>query len=112
VYVADKGCCIVSHSYLIRNHIKTTSLLYHFAISLADDPRQDLARRVRSLRHARFLSQDELSESSGVGRATIARIELGHTVPHARTIRSLAAALGVQPGDLVEDPGRLWRRAG
>ena len=85
--------------------------MYHFYISLAEDPRQDLARRVRSLRLARFLSQDELSTNSGIGRATIARIELGHTAPHPRTIRSLATALGVQPGDLVEDPGRLWSRA-
>ena len=73
------------------------------------DPRQDLARRVRSLRRARFLSQEELSELSGVGRATIARLELGQTTPHARTIRTLAKALSVRPSELVEDPDSLWR---
>jgi transcriptional regulator with XRE-family HTH domain len=72
------------------------------------DPRQDLARRVKSARHARFMSQDELSERSGVGRATIARIELGQTTPHGRTIRSIAEALDVQPRDLVRDPDSLW----
>lgn len=84
------------------------SRLYHFSIRAADDPRQDLARRVKSFRHARFLSQDELADRSGVGRATIARIEAARTVPHGRTVRSLAEALGVQPNDLVADPDHLW----
>lgn len=82
--------------------------MYHFSIKPAGDARQDLARRVKSVRHARFMSQDELSERSGVGRATIARIELGQTTPHGRTIRSLAEALEVQPTDLVRDPDGLW----
>jgi transcriptional regulator with XRE-family HTH domain len=82
--------------------------LYHFSIESVDDPRQDLARRVKSVRRARFMSQEELSDRSGLGRATIARIELGQTVPHGRTIRSLAEALEVQPSDLVSDPDSLW----
>lgn len=82
--------------------------MYHFFIRPAVDPRQDLARRVKSYRHARFLSQDELADRSGIGRATIARVETARTVPHARTVRSLATALGVQPEDLVVDPDRLW----
>lgn len=54
------------------------------------------------------MSQDELSERSGVGRATIARIELGQTTPHGRTIRFIAEALEVEPRDLVPDPDILW----
>jgi ribosome-binding protein aMBF1 (putative translation factor) len=82
--------------------------VYHFTIKSVDDPRRDLAQRVKSARHARFMSQDELSERSGVGRATIARIELAQTTPHGRTIRSLAEALEIQPSELVLDPNSLW----
>lgn len=57
------------------------------------------------------MSQDELAERSGVGRATIARIETARTVPHARTVRSLAAALDVEPSDLVADTDLLWDRS-
>lgn len=82
--------------------------MYHFSIKSVGDSRRDLAQRVKSARHARFMSQDELSERSGVGRATIARIELAQTTPHGRTIRSLAEALELQPSDLVRDPDSLW----
>jgi transcriptional regulator with XRE-family HTH domain len=39
----------------------------------------------------------ELSERSGVSRATIAELELGKHGAQARTRRKLAAALGVEP---------------
>ena len=55
------------------------------------------ARRVRRLkepRRLRALSQEELADESGVGRATISRIEWGETGAHGRTLRRLAAALG------------------
>jgi DNA-binding XRE family transcriptional regulator len=88
------------------------STLYHLRISAdpesRSDARRDLACRVRALRLERFLTQDELSELSGVGRATIARIERGKTVPQARIVRALARALGVEPIELVREPQRLW----
>lgn len=99
---------ITFHSYSHLYGIVSISSLYHFSIESVSDPRQDLARRVKSARRARFMSQDELSERSGLGRATIARIELAQTTPHGRTIRSLAEALEVQPSDLVSDPDSLW----
>jgi transcriptional regulator with XRE-family HTH domain len=45
----------------------------------------------------------ELSERSGVSRATIAELELGKHGAQPRTRRKLAAALGVEPWELVED---------
>jgi transcriptional regulator with XRE-family HTH domain len=39
----------------------------------------------------------ELSERSGVSRATIAELELGKHGAQPRTRRKLAAALGVEP---------------
>ena len=58
-------------------------------------------RRLKELRRLRALSQQELAEESGVGRPTISRIERGETGAHGRTLRRLAAALGVGVEELV-----------
>ena len=57
---------------------------------------------LKELREAQFLTQRELAEKSGVGVATIARIEKGTRRPTFRTIKSLAAALGVEPSELAK----------
>ena len=61
--------------------------------------------RLRNLRRLRALSQEELAEESGVGRATISRIERGETGAHGRTLRRLAKALGVGVEELVRIEG-------
>jgi transcriptional regulator with XRE-family HTH domain len=58
--------------------------------------------RLKALRQLRALSQEELSERSGVGRATISRIERGATGAQGRTLRRLASALGVGVEELVK----------
>ncbi len=57
--------------------------------------------RLRTLRRLRAMSQEELAEESGGGRATISRIERGETGAHGKTLRKLAAALGVDVSELV-----------
>jgi transcriptional regulator with XRE-family HTH domain len=61
--------------------------------------------RLKSLRRLRAMSQEELAEESGVGRATISRIERGESGAHGRTLRRLAAALGVDVAELVQLEG-------
>ncbi len=56
---------------------------------------------LRRLRIEKFLTQDELAERSGVGSATIHRLENG-TAARLTTIRKLAGALGVEPGQLIQ----------
>ncbi len=63
--------------------------------------------RLRELREAQFLTQADLSKQAGIGVATIVRIEQGQVTPNPKTIRKLAAALGVEPTDLVPDPAAL-----
>ena len=60
-------------------------------------------RRLKELRERVSLSQMELSERSGVSRATIADLELGKRGAQPKTRRKLAAALGVEPWELVGD---------
>jgi transcriptional regulator with XRE-family HTH domain len=58
----------------------------------------DTLRRVRL---AHFLTQAELARRSGVHALTITRLEGGRTAPSTRTVRALAEALGVAPGELA-----------
>ena len=61
--------------------------------------------RVRQLRRERLLTQEELSERSGVGVTSIIRIERGQVEPRFSTIRKLAKALEADPTELVKDGG-------
>jgi transcriptional regulator with XRE-family HTH domain len=56
--------------------------------------------RLKALRHARFLSQAELAQAAGMSKLGIGRIEAGQPA-RLSTIRKLAAALGVTPGELA-----------
>lgn len=64
--------------------------------------------QLRDRRQWRALSQAELAALSGVTKATIVNLEKpAHRRPHPRTIRKLAAALGIEPHELyaAEAPG-------
>jgi transcriptional regulator with XRE-family HTH domain len=63
--------------------------------------------RLRKLRERASFSQMELSERSGVSRATIADLELGKRGAQPKTRRKLAKGLGVEPWELV---GEVQRR--
>ncbi len=56
---------------------------------------------MRELRRLRVLTLRELEEESGVSYNTIWRLENGHREARPSTIRKLAAALGVDPAELV-----------
>ena len=57
--------------------------------------------KLREARKRALLTQQELADKSGVGVTTIVRIERNQVEPHARTIRKLAAGLGVDPKELL-----------
>lgn len=60
-----------------------------------------LPARLRGVRHKRGLSLVELASRSGLSKKTIVNAEKGRSTPRRETIEKLAAALGVEPGDLV-----------
>jgi len=59
------------------------------------------AENLRRLRLERFLSQRELARQAGVHAVTLTRLEAGVTAPSSRTVRALAAVLGVEPRELT-----------
>ena len=56
-----------------------------------------------TLRLKRAFSQEWLAKEAGVGRATIARLELGKPA-RIETVRRLAEALRVEPEELMRPP--------
>jgi transcriptional regulator with XRE-family HTH domain len=64
----------------------------------------DLADNLRRLRAERGLIAAELSQRSGVAKATLSQIEAGRGNPRLETLRDLAAALGVEVTQLLAPP--------
>jgi transcriptional regulator with XRE-family HTH domain len=64
-----------------------------------------IGEKLRETRKRKLLTQEQLAERSGVGIATIIRIERNQVEPRGSTIRKLAEALGVEPEELVRRGG-------
>jgi transcriptional regulator with XRE-family HTH domain len=63
-----------------------------------------LSERVRSLREASGLSQQEVAVKADLSLSQVSKLEQGTKAdPRASTILALAKALGVRPGQLIED---------
>ena len=60
------------------------------------------ANGLRTLRQNQMMTQRELATASGVGIATISRIEAGRVRASLRTIRALACALSMSPSEMRE----------
>lgn len=56
----------------------------------------NIGQRLREIRVAKELSQDDIERSTGLVRPYISRVENGHTIPSIKTLQKWAAALGMQ----------------
>ena len=61
----------------------------------------ELGRRVRTLREDLGWSQEDLGEASGLHRTYVGHLERGEINPSLLNILKVAAALGVDAGQLV-----------
>jgi transcriptional regulator with XRE-family HTH domain len=62
---------------------------------------EEFGRRVRATRHQRRVSQETLGERSGLHRTYIGHVERGEVNPSLWNVLRIAAALGVDPAELV-----------
>jgi len=60
-------------------------------------------RRLRSLRADKELTQEALAHAAGLHPTYISNCERGYSSPTLETILKLAQALGVRPGELVDE---------
>jgi transcriptional regulator with XRE-family HTH domain len=62
--------------------------------------------RLTTMREQRMWTQGRLAQEAGVSPTTVSGIESGRiSRPHFGTLRKLAGALGVDPGELISRPG-------
>lgn len=61
-----------------------------------------LGARIKELRRAKKLSQEQLAEIISLDPKFISRIEVGRSSPSLETIENIARALGVEIRDLFE----------
>lgn len=66
-----------------------------------DDEALQLGQRIGQRRRAIGLSQDKVAELSGLHRNQISLLEQGRRDPRVSTLRKVARALDVAPGDLL-----------
>ena len=62
----------------------------------------ELSKKIKELRTCKGLSQEELSEESGLSLRTIQRIENGETEPRGDSLKKLATSLGASPDELID----------
>jgi transcriptional regulator with XRE-family HTH domain len=60
------------------------------------------AKKLKSLREKRVLSQRELARLADLTQRTVWRLENGFENAHPQTIRKIAGILGVKPKELVK----------
>jgi transcriptional regulator with XRE-family HTH domain len=63
---------------------------------------KELASRIKELRNRKGLSQEELSEKSGLSLRTIQRIENAETEPLGDSLKRLAMAFDVAPEEIID----------
>jgi transcriptional regulator with XRE-family HTH domain len=64
----------------------------------------NLGRNLRRVREQRELTQEDVSERSGVHATEVSRIEAGKRDPRVSTLERLANAVEVSPGELLRKP--------
>ena len=68
----------------------------------------ELAERVRLLREAKGVTQEELARRMGTSQPAIARLEAGGVEPTLETLERLAGALGVELVIAFREPAEEW----
>jgi transcriptional regulator with XRE-family HTH domain len=63
---------------------------------------ESVGSAIREARRQALLTQRELASRAGIGLTTLNRIENGWVEPQFRTIRKIAAALGIEAHELVK----------
>lgn len=74
------------------------------AVAKRKNEKTGFGARLRAIREASGLTQEQVAERSGMAYQAIARIERGDVDnPTWKTVQKLAEALGVKPNDFIEE---------
>jgi transcriptional regulator with XRE-family HTH domain len=70
------------------------------------DLREVFATNLRRLRNAKGLAQDDLAYEADVSRSYLSQLEKGAFYASLKIVEKLAAALSVEPAELLKLPDR------
>jgi transcriptional regulator with XRE-family HTH domain len=62
---------------------------------------EELGKRIRDFRNELAVTQETISQGSGLDTTTIGKIERGERNPNLHNLIRIATAMGVDPGELV-----------
>lgn len=65
------------------------------------DIQREVGNRIKALRQAKGVTQDQLAELAGLNRAHLYRLENGKQSMTLRTLKIIADTLGVRVRDLI-----------
>lgn len=69
----------------------------------SDDIKKSIGAVLRKLRKHHSLTQQEVSDKTGVGRSHLPQVELGDKMPSVEVIMRLAAAFNILPSTLLKE---------
>lgn len=72
-----------------------------------DIQRREAGQRVVKLRESRGWNQEDLAHAADVSVKTVSRLENGHRESRRATLEAVAAALEVEPDDILPRPAPL-----
>ena len=90
--------CVAALAYALGVSVES---LRGDGAELGRDIPAEFGAKLRSLRHGRGLTQQELGEAVGVTAGTISTYECGRAYPQKKTLAALAALFGVAASELV-----------
>lgn len=70
----------------------------------------EIGQKLKAIRKQKDISQKALAEQSGVGLATIQRIEYGQFTPKRVTIHKLAKAMGIDDAELDDSLNEMLQK--
>lgn len=79
-------------------------MYYRHSLAVALSPQRAFGARIRALRLAAGMTQDDLAEHCGLFRTYMSRIETGKANPTLTMIYALATSLGVSVNALFTPP--------
>lgn len=87
----------------VRGRLFVTYVLRFGETDQREAPRMSIGTRIIQLRNEKRLTQQDLSDRTGLAASYLSRIENRHLEPRPHTLRKIALALGVPMSEIFQE---------